>query len=81
MILISDSPSHTSSLQGMLRWCDLTMSCAENQILSCLDSIQPDQILIVKSQSSLTDDNWITSLKRHAIARNIVYSNITGQAP
>ena len=77
MILISDVEPKTPSVKGMQRWCGFSRSFSTLQIQSCLDSIQPNQVLCIEDESETNDKvDWIVHLRQEANSRNIVLSTV-----
>ncbi|WP_156097841.1 glycosyltransferase [Synechococcus sp. KORDI-100] len=73
MTLVSDAPFQIPALQKMHRWCGSTLALDAVQVRSCLDVMDPDQILIVDDQpTGLVPSDWLTQLKQQAEDRQIL---------
>jgi spore maturation protein CgeB len=77
MLLISDADPQTQGLQGMQRWCSSALGTDPTQVQSCLDAMEPDQILIVDDQPTFRgSSDWLTQIKQQAQARQIICSSV-----
>ncbi|MBW0180969.1 MAG: glycosyltransferase [Vulcanococcus sp.] len=77
MLLIGDIDPQAQGLQGMQRWCSSTLGIDPTQVQPCLDAMEPDQILIVDDQRTVTgSSDWMTQIRHQAEARQIVCSSV-----
>jgi len=77
LALISDANPQIPDLQGMWRWCSSTLGTDPTQVQSCLDAMEPDQILIVDDQPTVRVSNdWLTLIRQQAEAQQIVFSSV-----
>ena len=81
LLLISDADPQTKGLEGMERWSSSTVGIDPTQVQTCLDAMEPDQILIMDDQPSVPAcDDWIMQLQQQAEARKILCSLVRPKA-
>ena len=65
----------------MERWSSSTVGIDPTQVQTCLDAMEPDQILIMDDQPSVPAcDDWIMQLQQQAEARKILCSLVRPKA-